>query len=67
MSWKEKMNMARTYQAITISFEPEMIDKITKAAKADKRSRSNWVNLACEEKLARDTLEIPKSEEEGER
>ena len=59
--------MAQNTQTITISFETEMIDKITKAAKADKRSRSNWVNLACEEKLARDTLEIPKTEEEGER
>lgn len=58
--------MAKT-QVITISFETEMIDKITEAAKADKRSRSNWVNLACEEKLARDTPEIPKSEEQGER
>lgn len=59
--------MAQKTQTITISFETEMIDKITKAAKADNRSRSNWVNLACEEKLARDTAEIPKSEEEGER
>lgn len=59
--------MAQKTQTITISFETEMIDKITKAAKADNRSRSNWVNLACEEKLARDTLEILKSEEEGER
>lgn len=59
--------MAQKTQTITISFETEMIDKITTAAKADNRSRSNWVNLACEEKLARDTLEIPKSEQEGER
>ena len=59
--------MAQKTQTITISFETEMIDKITKAAKADNRSRSNWVNLACEEKLARDTAEIPKAEEEGER
>lgn len=60
--------MAQNTQTITISFETEMIDKITKAAKADKRSRSSWVNIACEEKLAREnTLEIPKSEEEGER
>ena len=67
MSWKEILDMARTYQAITISFEPSMLEKITEAAKADRRSRSNWVNLACEEKLARDTLEIPKTEEESER
>lgn len=60
--------MAQNTQTITISFETEMIDKITKAAKADKRSRSSWVNIACEEKLAREnTPEIPKSEEEGER
>lgn len=60
--------MAQKTQTITISFETEMIDKITKAAKADNRSRSNWVNLACEEKLAREnTPEIPKTEEEGER
>lgn len=64
---KEKIKMARTYQAITISFEPEMIEKITEAAKADRRSRSSWVALACEEKLVRDTPEIPKTEEEGER
>lgn len=60
--------MAQNTQTITISFETEMIDKITKAAKADKRSRSSWVNIACEEKLAREnTPEIPKTEEEGER
>lgn len=60
--------MAQNTQTITISFETEMIDKITKAAKADKRSRSSWVNIACEEKLAREnTPEIPKKEEEGER
>lgn len=60
--------MAQNTQTITISFETDMIDKITKAAKADKRSRSSWVNIACEEKLAREnTPEIPKSEEEGER
>lgn len=60
--------MAQNTQTITISFETDMIDKITKAAKADKRSRSSWVNIACEEKLTReDTPEIPKSEEEGER
>ena len=60
--------MAQKTQTITISFETEMIDKITKAAKADKRSRSSWVNIACEEKLAREnTAEIPKTEEEGER
>ena len=60
--------MAQNTQTITISFETEMIDKITKAAKADKRSRSSWVNIACEEKLAREnTPEIPTSEEEGER
>ena len=60
--------MAQNTQTITISFETEMIDKITKAAKADKRSRSSWVNIACEEKLAREnTPEIPKSEQEGER
>ena len=62
--------MARTYKAITISFEPKMIDRITEAAKADKRSRSSWVNVACEEKLVRDakknTSEIPKTEEQGE-
>ena len=66
MSWKEKMDMARTYQAITISFAPSMLEKITEAAKADNRSRSNWVNLACEEKLARDTPEIPSASDEGE-
>ena len=60
--------MAQNTQTITISFETEMIDKITKAAKANKRSRSSWVNIACEEKLAREnTPEIPKTEEEGER
>lgn len=60
--------MAQNTQTITISFETEMIDKITKAAKADRRSRSSWVNIACEEKLAREnTPEIPKTEEEGER
>lgn len=60
--------MAQNTQTITISFETEMIDKITKAAKADRRSRSSWVNIACEEKLAREnTPEIPKTEEQGER
>ncbi len=58
--------MARTYQAITISFSPETLEKITEAAKADNRSRSNWVETACREKIARDTPEIPKSGEEGE-
>ena len=63
-----RKKMAQKTQTITISFETEMIDKITKAAKADKRSRSSWVNIACEEKLAREnTPEIPKSEQEGER
>ncbi len=55
-----------TKTTMTIALEPEFIKEISRAAEADNRSRSNWVETACKEKIARDTAEIPSGAEEGE-
>ena len=49
--------MARQTKIVGVSFFPETLDAITKAAKSDRRSRSSWITLACEEKLERDARE----------
>lgn len=56
--------MARQTKVVGVSFQPETLDRITKAAEADRRSRSIWIALACEEKLARDTAAQNKSLQE---
>ncbi len=58
--------MARTAKTINISLMPETLEAITEAAAKDKRSRSSWIAIACEEKLQRDTPEMPSTSEEGE-
>lgn len=46
--------MDTNYKTVAFTFLPELIEEVTEAAKADRRSRSAWVSIACEEKLERD-------------
>lgn len=45
--------MARHTKVVGVSLPPETLDRISEAAEAERRSRSTWIALACEEKLAR--------------
>lgn len=58
--------MARTAVTINVSLMPETLEAVSEAAAKDKRSRSSWIAIACEEKLRRDTPEIPERDKEGE-
>lgn len=57
------MGDKRNVTTMAVSILPELLDQIDKAAGEDRRSRSQWVVMACEEKLNKnhiaDTAEIP--------
>lgn len=61
----------RFVTTFSISILPELADRIDQAAEAERRSRSQWITFACEEKLERDANknppEIPGEAEEGTR
>lgn len=43
-----------TKERVNLTMDPDLVEQVDRAAKSDSRSRSNWVEVACREKLERE-------------